>query len=521
MRLRELVETSAKVRETASKNEKKGLIARLLKQVKGEETGIAADYLSGILPSGRLNIGWRTISEAAPDAGEPGESPSLKEVQARLDDIGRISGPGSAARRTRALHDLLAKMSEPERRFIGSLLVGEVRHGALEGLVLEAVAQASGLPLESIREAQMFAGSVGEVAQAALTEGAAGLERFGPQVFQPVSPMLATPVEGEEDALERLGRAAWEYKVDGARIQVHKSGDEVRIFTRRLNEVTERLPEIVALARKLKLREGVLDGEVFGVGSDGRPVPFQVTMRRFGRILDVERLRQEIPLAPYLFDLLEVEGQPMFGRPYRERVKELAERVPARYVIPRLVTGDVSRAREFLERSLSAGHEGIMAKALDSPYEAGKRGFQWLKIKPAQTLDLVVLAAEWGHGRRRGWLSNIHLGARDPQSGKFVMLGKTFKGLTDEMLRWLTDRLQKLEESRDDYTVYVRPELVVEVAYNDIQESPRYPGGLALRFARVRRFREDKAAREADTVQTVWALFKAQRKGGETRGDGK
>ena len=520
MKLGELVETSGKVRETASKNEKRALIARLLRQARGKEIAIAADSLAGALSSGRLNIGWRAVIEASSDAGGTGEGFSLEEVKARLDELGRISGPGSVSRRTRALRALFARMAEPERRFVGSLLVGEVRHGALEGLVLEAVADASGLPSRSIREAHMFAGQVGEVAQAALTEGAAGLKRFGPQLFRPVSPMLATPAGGEEEALERLGRAAWEYKVDGARIQVHKSGDEVRIFTRHLNEVTERLPEIVALARKFKLREGILDGEAFGVGSDGRPVPFQVTMRRFGRTLDVKRLQKEIPLVPYLFDLLQVEGEPLFDRPYRERVKELAARTPAGTVIPRLVTAEASRAREFLKRSLMAGHEGIMAKALDSPYEAGKRGFQWLKIKPAQTLDLVVLAAEWGHGRRRGWLSNIHLGARDPQSGKFVMLGKTFKGLTDEMLRWLTDKLQKIEESRNGYTVYVRPELVVEVAYNDIQESPRYPGGLALRFARVRRFREDKRAQEADTIQTVWALFKAQRKGGKTIGGG-
>jgi DNA ligase-1 len=521
MKLRELVETSDKVRETASKNEKKALLARLLKKARGKEIAIAADYLGGILPSGRLNIGWRTIVEAASETGEPGDSLGLEEVQARFDELGRISGPGSASRRAHALRALFARMTEPERRFVKSLIVGEIRQGALEALVLEAVAQASGLPLESVREAHMFAGDIGEVAQAALSEGAAGIKRFGPQLFRPVSPMLATPVEGEEEALERLGKAAWEYKVDGARIQVHKSGDEVRIFTRRLNEVTERLPEIVALAGKLKLRDGILDGEAFGVGRDGRPVPFQVTMRRFGRILDVERLRKEIPLTAYLFDLLLVDGEPLFGRPYRERVKELEGRVPARTVIPRVVTADTSQAREFLDQSLRAGHEGTMAKALDSPYEAGKRGFQWLKIKPAQTLDLVVLAAEWGHGRRRGWLSNIHLGARDPQSGKFVMLGKTFKGLTDEMLRWLTDKLRKLEASRDEYTVHVRPELVVEVAYNDIQESPRYPGGLALRFARVRRFREDKPAREADTIQTVWALFEAQRKGGESKGGGK
>jgi DNA ligase-1 len=513
MKLGELVDTSAKVRKTASKNQKKALIARLLKRARGKEISIAADYLAGNLPSGKIKVGWRTLVEASPDSTEAGESPDLERVQAQLDELSRISGPGSSSRRSQALRALFARMAEPERRFIGSLLVGEVRQGALAGLVLEAVAQASGLPHESIREAHMFAGSVGEVARAALTRGADGLKRFGPRLFRPVTPMLATPVEGEEEALDRLGKAAWEYKVDGARIQVHKSGEEVRIYTRHLNEVTERLPEIVALARKLKLRDGVLDGEVIGVGPNGRPVPFQVTMRRFGRILDIERLQKEIPLSPYLFDLLYLEGEPLFGRTYRERMKRLAPRVPAQYIIPRVITGEPAEARRFLLQSLKAGHEGVIAKGLDSPYEAGKRGFQWLKIKPAQTLDLVVLAAEWGHGRRRGWLSNIHLGARDPQSGKFVMLGKTFKGLTDEMLRRMTDKLQKLEARRDDYTVYVRPQLVVEVAYNNIQESPRYPGGLALRFARVRRFREDKPAREADTIQTVWALFESQRKG--------
>jgi DNA ligase-1 len=358
----------------------------------------------------------------------------------------------------------------------------------------------------------MFAEDLGQLARAALTEGAEGLERFSLRLLSPVAPMLASPADDVEAALERLGEAAFEYKVDGARIQVHRAGDEVRVFTRQLQDVTERVPEIVEWARGLPVRELVVEGEALALREDGRPHPFQVTMRRFGRSKDVAAARQALPLAGLFFDCLFLEGDgPVLGLPYAERAVRLGALVPDDRRLPRLVTADGAEAAGFLARALEAGHEGVMAKSLEAPYVAGQRGFHWLKLKPARTLDLVVLAAEWGSGRRKGWLSNLHLGARDVESGQPVMLGKTFKGLTDAMLRWQTEKLLSLETGRDQWTVHVRPELVVEVAFSDVQESPRYPAGLALRFARVKRHRPEKPAAEADTVQAVRALFDAQR----------
>ena len=332
------------------------------------------------------------------------------------------------------------------------------------------------------------------------------------RLFAPVAPMLANSADDVPETLSRLGAAAFEFKLDGARIQVHKSEDEIRIFTRQLQDVTGRLPEVVEWARAWPIRAAVLEGEAIALRPDGRPQPFQITMRRLGRIRDVEAVRREIPLSSLFFDCLYLEGDgPLIDRPYHQRVQLLDAIVPAESRTPRIVTNRQDEAESFLQRALAAGHEGLMAKSLSAPYVAGQRGFHWLKLKAAKTLDLVVLAAEWGHGRRSGWLSNLHLGARDPASDTFVMLGKTFKGLTDEMLRWQTEKLTSLEVRRDDWTVYVRPELVVEVAFSDIQESPRYPAGLALRFARVKRFRPDKDAREADTIPTVMALFEKQR----------
>jgi len=502
-----LVATSERIRSTTKKKEKVSLIARMLKQTKGKEISLAAQFLAGILPPGRLGIGWSTIQEAIRDLKSAPSSLSIKEVQAYLEDLSRTAGAGSSHRKKQTLRELFSKTAEKEARFLTGLILEEVRQGALEGLVLEAIAQAASLPFSSVRQAHMFSGNIGEVAEAALMQGAAGLNRFGSRLFHPVSPMLASPIEGEEEALERLGKASWEYKIDGARIQIHKAKDEIRIFTRHLNDVTERLPEIVALASRLPIKEAIFDGEAIALQKNGKPLPFQTTMRRFGRILEVKKMQKEISLSPYLFDLLYLDGEPLFNSPYRQRIALLTRQVPSKYIVPHIITADAAKAREFLSKSIEAGHEGLMAKALESPYIAGQRGFKWLKIKPARTLDLVVLAAEWGHGRRKGWLSNLHLGARDPESGHFVMLGKTFKGLTDEMLTWMTDRLLKLETHRDEYTVYVLPKLVVEIAYSDFQESPRYPGGLALRFARVKRFRPEKSSAEADTIQTAWSVF--------------
>jgi DNA ligase-1 len=319
--------------------------------------------------------------------------------------------------------------------------------------------------------------------------------------------MLANPAGGEGEALERLGEAGFEFKIDGARIQIHREDQKLRVFTRNLKDVTESVPEIVELAKEFQFENAIFEGEVFALRGDGKPLPFQTTMRRFGRIQDVGKMRREIPLTSYFFDLLYMDGEPLIHHPYQERFKFLSERIPQKYRIPQIITGDEKKAQDFLRRSLESGHEGLMAKGLDSPYMAGHRGYYWLKIKPVQTLDLVILAAEWGHGRRKGWLSNLHLGARDSESGNFIMLGKTFKGMTDEMLHWQTEKLLKLEVSRDEWTVYVKPELVAEVAFNDLQESPRYPGGLALRFARVKSYREEKSPTEADPIQKVWQIF--------------
>jgi len=324
--------------------------------------------------------------------------------------------------------------------------------------------------------------------------------------MRPLKPMLAQTADDVSDALRELGSVALEFKLDGARVQVHKAGDEVRVFTRRLNEVTGAVPELVENARALPVREVILDGETLAIGPDGRPLPFQVTMRRFGRRLDVVEMRRRLPLSALFFDCLYLEGQDLTDAPARERFAALASAVTRSGLVTRLVTEDPDQAEAFFVTAVERGHEGLMAKSLDAPYEAGSRGSSWLKVKPAHTLDLVVLAAEWGSGRRQGWLSNLHLGARDPASGGFAMLGKTFKGMTDVMLDWQTQHLLSLELSRDGHAVQVRPELVVEVAFNDVQASPQYPAGLALRFARVKRYRPDKGPEQADTIETVRAI---------------
>jgi DNA ligase-1 len=372
------------------------------------------------------------------------------------------------------------------------------------------------LPAGRIRRAVMFAGTLPPVARAAVVGGDEAIARFSLALFQPVQPMLAESADEVEQALAELGEASLEYKLDGARIQVHKRDDEVRVFTRNLREVTAAVPEVVEAARAMPVATLMLDGEVIALRSDATPHPFQITMRRFGRKLDVERARGLLPLTPVFFDCLYVEGQPLVDEPQARRVAVLIDIVPPPLVVPRIVTAKPDEAAAFLERSIAAGHEGVMAKAVDGLYAAGRRGQAWIKVKRARTLDLVVLAAEWGHGRRTGRLSNLHLGARDDRSGGFVMLGKTFKGLTDAMLARQTEALLQLEVARDGHTVHVRPELVVEIAFNEIQESPVYPGGLALRFARVKRYRPDKRATDADTIGTVMRLY-AEGRGLEMR----
>jgi DNA ligase 1 len=471
---------------------------------------LAAGYLSGVIPQDKLGVGWASLQAAASGPAADSATVELIEVDAALEQIARTGGKGSAETRLRLLRELLSRLTEDERRFLVGLVTGELRQGALEGLLVEAVAAAAGLPAGDVRRVAMLTGDLPRVARAALTEGAGGLAGFAVRLFHPVLPMLAGTAESETEALAELGEAALEWKLDGARVQIHKGGDEVRVYSRRLNEVTPAVPELVEQARALPARELIAEGEAIALRPDGTPHPFQTTMTRFGRRLDVERTRLTVPLTLFLFDLLYLDGTTLLDEPLVRRADALARTVPPSLLVPRLVTADPAAARGFLDAALARGHEGIMVKALDAPYEAGRRGRRWLKLKPVRTLDLVVLAAEWGHGRRDGWLSNLHLGARDEATGGFVMLGKTFKGMTDEMLAWQTARLQELEIGRDGHTVFVRPELVVEVAFNDLQASPQYPGGLALRFARLKGYRPDKSAGDADTMATLRAIWQRQ-----------
>jgi DNA ligase-1 len=511
MRLAELVETSRRIAATRSRLEKVGRLAELLGRLGDAEVEPAVSWLAGRLRQGRIGLGPAALRQARPDRAAPEASLDILEVDRGFERIAGLAGPGSQRERGRLLEELLGRASAEEQTFLLRLVLGELRQGALEGLMAEAIARAADLPPDALRRALMLAGDLAAVARAALGEGAAGLARFRLELFRPLQPMLAQPADDLDAALERLGRAAVETKLDGARVQVHKAGGDVRVYSRQLLDVTPAVPEVVAAVRALPARELLLDGEVLALSPDGRPRPFQVTMRRFGRRLDVERLREELPLTPFFFDLLQLDGQELLDRPALERFAALDQAAPG-WGVPRCITADRDEAAAFLRRSLERGHEGVMAKALDADYAAGGRGFAWLKVKPVHTLDLVVLAAEWGSGRRRGWLSNLHLGARDPASGGFAMLGKTFKGMTDAMLAWQTRRLQELEVARSGHVVHVRPELVVEVAFSDVQRSPQYPAGLALRFARVKRYRPDKSAEQADTVESVRAIL--ERSGG-------
>jgi DNA ligase-1 len=511
MRLAELVETSRRVAATRSRQEKVALLADLLRRAPPDERALVATWLVGSLRQGRFGLGPALVREAFSAPSATGEPLTLREVDDAFARIASTTGSGSGTERRRLLSALLARASDSERDFLAHLVLGELRQGALEGVMLDAIARAAQLPAEVVRRAAMNAGDLGEVASAALDGGAAALARFTLRVLSPVQPMLAQTAADPTSALRDLGgEAALDWKLDGARVQVHRLGDEVRVFSRSLRDVTSSVPEVVAAALALPARALVLDGEAIALRPDGAPQPFQVTMRRIGRRADDASLRDALPLSVLFFDLLHADGADLAARPARERFAALSDLVPAAHRVPRLVTADPAAADAFLDETLRRGHEGVVAKSLEAPYEAGNRGSAWLKVKPAHTLDLVVLAAEWGSGRRVGTLSNLHLGARIPAGG-FAMLGKTFKGLTDALLAWQTARLLDLETAREGHVVHVRPELVVEIAFDGLQASPRYPSGLALRFARVRRYRADKRAEDADTIDTVRALYARQR----------
>jgi DNA ligase-1 len=508
--LAELVQASQRVGATAARRVKVSELAALLKLLTPDELDIGVHYLSGEIPQGKIGIGYAAERAAAATPAAEAATLSIPEVDGKLSALAGMRGSGSAARRAAALQELFARATEPEQQFLLRLLIGELRQGALAGVMVDAIAAAAELPIATVRRAAMYSRSLGIVASAALRTGLEALAKFQLELFSPVSPMLAQTAADVAEALREIhGAAAFEWKMDGARIQVHKLGEDVRIYTRSLHEITAAIPEIVELARTFAEHTLVLDGEAIAVDASGRPHPFQVTMRRFGRKLNVEASRSALPIDAFFFDCLRFGAESIATCTTQERFAALTRAVPASRLIPRLVTDSEPAARAFYEAALAAGHEGVMAKALDAPYEAGNRGASWLKIKRVHTLDLVVLGAEWGYGRRTGKLSNLHLGAMDPASGEYVMLGKTFKGLTDAMLTWQTQEFLAREIRRDAGTVYILPELVVEIAFSDLQASSRYPGGLALRLARVKRYRDDKRVEDADTMEAVRKIYAA------------
>ncbi len=504
MLLDEIVQASIDVAANRSRLKKVARLAECLDRAGADEVAVAVAYLSGFLPQGTIGVGWAALRELPAPAGSP--TLELLEVDAAVSRTAAVSGPGSQAARRDALAELFGRATVQEQRFLRGLLLGELRQGALEGVMTEAVAKVAAVPAAEVRRAVMVAGELGAVASAVLAEGQEALARFRLTVLRPVQPMLAQTGDDLDGALARIRPARIEWKLDGARLQVHRLGPEIRAFTRNLADITDRVPEIVEAVGALEVEAMILDGEAIALGQDERPLPFQETMSRFGSRVNVDELRKSVPLSPFFFDCLHLDGEDLIDRPARHRVEALERRIPSVLRVPSVVTEDPAEAQRFLEDALARGHEGVMVKALEAPYEAGRRGAGWLKVKVAHTLDLVVLAAEWGHGRRTGKLSNLHLGARDAASGGYVMLGKTFKGMTDQMLAWQTERLLELETRSDGHVVHVRPELVVEIAFDGVQTSPRYPGGVALRFARVKGYREDKRPDEADTIETVRAI---------------
>ena len=504
MRLRELVDVSAAVAATPARGAKTAALAALLARLAPDEVPAATAFLSGRLTQRQIGVGYALLRDRPPPAAAP--ELTLAEVDATFAAVGALTGPGSQAARRAALHGLLARADAAEQDFLVRLLLGDLAQGALGGVMADAVAQAAAVPAAEVRRALTLGGARVAVARIALGQGLDGLRAVRLEVGRPLAPMLAGSAPDVAAAIARTGPAAVEWKLDGARVQIHRDGDDVAVFSRTLDEVTGRVPEVVAMARALPARAAVLDAEVIALHPDGRPRPFQVTGSRFGARRDLARLQHEIPLSSFAFDLLHLDGEDLLDAPLTARAAGLDALVPAERRVPRALVEDAEGAAAALEAALGAGHEGVMVKALGAPYAAGRRGAAWLKVKPVHTLDLVVLAAEWGHGRRRGWLSNLHLGARDPATGGWAMLGKTFKGLTDELLAWQTERLLALQTEQRGHVVHVRPELVVEIAFDGIQTSSRYPSGMALRFARVRRYRDDKRADEADTVETVRAL---------------
>ena len=457
-----------------------------------------------------LSAAGKTLSQALLSGNE--DSLTIAEVFATLEKLAEVKGAGSKEKRLALLSSLINRMTPLEKEYLSRMLLGEMRIGVVEGVLLDAIAEASGVARQLVRRAHMLHGDIGDVAKLAMTEGAAALEKVGLRLFVPVKPMLAEMAEDISQVLaEHKDGSAFEYKFDGARIQIHRKQDRVRIFSRRLTDVTDSIPEMVDYAKtKVKASEFLIEGEVIALGEGGKPVPFQDLMRRFRRVHGVEDMVEKIPLRLYLFDVLQCDGKTLIDLPYTERWEILASLAPTESLAPRIMTRDPKVVNDFMQAALKEGHEGLMAKSLTSDYAPGARGKKWFKIKPSDRLDVVIVAADWGSGRRVSWLSNYHLAVRDDTTGEYLVVGKTFKGLTDAEFDMITKRLQELKIRESKWTVYVKPEIVVEVAHNEIQKSPRYKSGFALRFARVAKFRDDKAPEEADTIQRLRKLYEKQ-----------
>ena len=518
----EVVNASLAAAATRSRLAKTAAVAEALRAAGPVDAATVAAYLSGALPQRRVGVSWRGLT-ALPD---PAELPSVTvtEVDVALTGLAALGGAGSAGARQVAVAELFGRLTRPEQDFLRDLITGQMRQGALDGVMQAAIAAAADVPEVAVRRAVMLAGYTGPVAAAALTGGVPALAPISLEVGRPLRPMLAGSAPDVGAALEAVGAqsagappgdalagdaAAGVFvdgKLDGIRLQAHRDGDTVRLFTRSLDDITDRLPEVVEAVLAMPVRTLVLDGEAIALDDAGRPRPFQETASRTMSSVGVAELRSRVPVTPYFFDVLHVDGEDLLDAPAADRFARLAAVVPVESLVPRVWAPTAAQAQDFFDQLVRDGHEGIVVKSATAPYAAGRRGAGWVKVKPRHTLDLVVLAVEWGSGRRQGWLSNIHLGARDPDTGGFVMLGKTFKGMTDEMLAWQTERFLTLETSRRGHVVQLRPEQVVEVAFDGIQTSSRYPGGMALRFARVLRYRDDQSADEADTVELVRSL---------------
>ena len=518
MLLMDVVETSKDVAAESGRKAKSARIAELLTEAGPDIARLVVGFLTGELQQGRVGVGFAAVRDLpAGDAVEP--TVTVLDVDSMVDELQRTTGAGSKAKRAEILNRMFQRVTAQERQFLVRLLLGEMRQGALDGVMVEAIATAAGVPPSVVRRAHMLGGDLRATAGIALSRERSGLESVGLEVLRAVQPMLAQSAESVAEAFERSIRdqpaVAIEWKLDGARLQIHKSGDVIKAFTRNLNEMTDRVPDVVEIVRALPADSLILDGEVLRLRPDGRPLPFQDTMSQFGRDADNQA---PVRMTPFFFDVIHHNGVDLLDEPASVRFGVLDGVVPEKYRAPRLLAETPEGAQAFFADAVAVGHEGVMVKTLDAPYAAGRRGVGWIKVKPVHTLDLVILAAEWGHGRRTGFLSNLHLGARDGDD--FVMLGKTFKGLTDAMLQWQTEELKRLAipetatdwvDPRGDSVQYVRPQLVVEIALDSVQESTRYPGGLALRFARVKGYRPDKNPEDADTLATIRALFERGR----------